>query len=120
MIEQVKVSERGRMQLITIKKRTGVQNWNIICRWALVVSLRNNTKPALENIPADSSVEMTWRTFGGTYEKVYLGLLIQRLINDGVEITKDNVNVYFRVHLHRGISFLTTSKLKKLKDYLKI
>jgi len=120
MIEQVKVSERAKIQLITIKKRTGVQNWNILCRWALVVSLRNNTKPALENIPADSSVEMTWRTFGGTYEKIYLGLLIQRLIHDEIEITKENVNAYFRVHLHRGISFLTSGKFKKLKDYLSL
>lgn len=118
MIEQVKVSERAKIQLITIKKRTGIQNWNIICRWALAASLRNKTKPAFENIPADSSVEMTWRTFGGSYEKVYLSLLIQRMIEDDIEINKEKVNAYFRIHLHRGISFLTTGKFKKLKDYL--
>ena len=72
MIEQVRVSERARVQLINIKRRTGVQNWNIICRWALAISLKDKNKPAVENIPADSSIEMTWRTFGGTYEKIYM------------------------------------------------
>mgnify|MGYP000441994442 FL=1 len=120
MIEQVRVSERARVQLINIKRRTGVQNWNIICRWALAVSLKDKNKPAFENIPADSSIEMTWRTFGGTYEKIYMGLLIQRLIEDKIEITKENVNLYFKIHLHRGISYLTSGKFKKLKDYLNI
>ena len=119
MIEQVRVSERARVQLINIKRRTGVQNWNIICRWALAISLKDKNKPAVENIPADSSIEMTWRTFGGTYEKIYMGLLIQRLMDDKIEISKENINLYFRVHLHRGISFLTTGKSKKLKDYLR-
>ena len=41
MIEQVRVSERARVQLINIKRRTGVQNWNIICRWALAISLKD-------------------------------------------------------------------------------
>ena len=120
MIETVRVSDRGRIQLMTVKRRTGIENWNIICRWALVISLKEKSIPPQENIVTDSSVEMTWRTFGGSYEKVYLGLLIQRLIKDKIEITKENVNNYFKIHLHRGLSNLATGKFKKLKDYLKL
>jgi len=120
MIETVRVSERARYQLMTIRKRTGIENWNVICRWALVISLKDQSIPPHENIVTDSSVEMTWRTFGGTYEKTYLGLLIQRLVKDKIEITKDNVNNYFKIHLHRGLSNLATGKFKKLRDYLKL
>ena len=120
MIETVRVSDRGRIQLMTVKRRTGIENWNIICRWALVISLKEKSIPPQENIVTDSSVEMTWRTFGGSYEKVYLGLLIQRLIKDKIEITKENVNNYFKIHLHRGLSNLATGKFKKINDYLKM
>lgn len=120
MIETVRVSDRGRIQLMTVRRRTGIENWNVICRWALVISLKEKSIPPQENIVTDSSVEMTWRTFGGSYEKVYLGLLIQRLIKDKIEITKENVNNYFKIHLHRGLSNLATGKFKKLKDYLKL
>lgn len=119
MIETVRVSDRGRIQLMTVRRRTGIENWNVICRWALVISLKEKSIPPQENIVTDSSVEMTWRTFGGSYEKVYLGLLIQRLIKDKIEITKENVNNYFKIHLHRGLSNLATGKFKKLRDYLK-
>ena len=120
MIETVRVSERARYQLMTIRKRTGIENWNVICRWALVVSLKDQSIPPHENIVTDSSVEMTWRTFGGTYEKTYLSLLIQRLIKDKIDITKENVNNFFKIHLHRGLSNLATGKFKKINDYLKI
>jgi len=120
MIETVRVSERARYQLMTIRKRTGIENWNVICRWALVISLKDQSIPPHENIFTDSSVEMTWRTFGGTYEKTYLSLLIQRLIKDKIDITKENVNNFFKIHLHRGLSNLATGKFKKINDYLKI
>lgn len=120
MIETLRVSERARYQLMTIRKRTGIENWNVICRWALVVSLKDQSIPPHENIVTDSSVEMTWRTFGGTYEKTYLSLLIQRLIKDKIDITKENVNNFFKIHLHRGLSNLATGKFKKINDYLKI
>ena len=120
MIEIVRVSERARYQLMTIRKRTGIENWNVICRWALVVSLKDQSIPPHENIVTDSSVEMTWRTFGGTYEKTYLSLLIQRLIKDKIDITKENVNNFFKIHLHKGLSNLATGKFKKINDYLKI
>jgi DNA sulfur modification protein DndE len=108
MIDNVRISEKARNQLITIKKRTGIQNWNVLCRWALCLSLREMSPPPEENIITDSSVEMSWRTFTGGDENLYLGLLISRANIDGVTIDKLNLNNYFKLHLHRGISYLNS------------
>ena len=62
MIETVKVSEKAKVQLITLKRKTGIQNWNVLCRWALCLSLAEKSIPPDENIVTDSSIEMTWPT----------------------------------------------------------
>lgn len=109
-IETIRLSEKAKSQLITVKRRTGIQNWNILCRWAFALSLAEKSAPPEEEIPSDSTVEMTWRTFGGIHSDVYLALLRHRSRIDGVNLTpKDELN-YFRLHLHRGISYLCNSR----------
>ena len=120
MIETVRLSDRARSQLMTVKRRTGVANWNIICRWAFVLSLKDKSKPALEKIELNGAIEMTWRTFAGSNDKLFLALLMKRLKDDGVALDKETVNDYFKTYLHRGISFLTDSKRKKLIDYIRL
>ena len=99
MIETVRLSDRARNQLITVKKRTGVANWNIICRWAFLLSLKDKSKPALEKIELNGAIEMTWRTFAGTNDKLFLALLMQRLKADGITLDKETVNDYFKTYL---------------------
>lgn len=106
MIENIKLSERARSQLITLKRRTGIKNWNVLCRWAFCLSLAESSVPPEEVIPADSSVEMTWKTFAGRHENVYWGLLIARARRDSVVLDDATLNHCFRLHLHRGISYL--------------
>ena len=108
-IENIRLSERGRNQLITLKRRTGIQHWNVLCRWAFCLSVGQPTKPPDENIPADSSVEMTWKTFSGGDDDLYWGLLLVRAEQDGIAMEKQALGHYFRLHLHRGISYLAGS-----------
>lgn len=110
MIETVRLSERARVQLITLKRRTGIQQWNILCRWALCVSLAERSAPPDEEIPADSSVEMSWRVFTGGQERVYWALVVQRARLEGHGQTNEGVQRCFRLHLHRGISYLAGSR----------
>ncbi len=105
-IDTVRLSEKARSQLINMKRRTGIQNWNALCRWAFCLSIGQPTRPPEENIPADSSIEMTWKTFSGGVEDVYWGMLLVRAEKDGVEMEKAALSYYFRLHLHRGISYL--------------
>lgn len=105
-IEGFRVSKRGRDKLVTLKRKTGVDNWNVLCRWAFCVSLAERTPPRAERIPSDSSVEMTWRTFAGEHEATYLALLKERCRQDGLDTSKRTLATQFRLHLHRGIGYL--------------
>lgn len=118
MIETVKVSEKARIQLITLKKRTGIQNWNVLCRWAFCLSLKEETPLPNETIVTDSSVEMTWRTFTGGDENLYFNLLMYRAKKDQIKIEKDELNNYFKLHLHRGISYLNNLPSNSIQSFL--
>ena len=105
-LEHVGVSKKARDQLVTLKRRTGIENWNVLCRWALCVSLAERTPVRRERISADSTVEMTWKTFGGEDAGIYFALLRERCRKDGLDLTDKTVAEQFRLHLHRGIRYL--------------
>ena len=65
IIKQIRISQTAKEQLSRLKGKTGIKNWNILCRWALCYSLSEGTIPTDLNIIADSNVEMSWYTFGG-------------------------------------------------------
>ena len=118
MIETVKVSEKAKIQLITLKRRTGIENWNILCRWAFCMSLKEKNPLPNENVITDSSIEMTWKTFTGGDEDLYLALLIQRAKEDKVTLDKQSINHYFKLHLHRGISYLNNANTASIQNLL--
>tara|TARA_Y100000588_G_scaffold66136_1_gene66406 strand:+ start:10786 stop:11154 length:369 start_codon:yes stop_codon:yes gene_type:complete len=110
-IEIVRLSEKAKGQLITVKKNTKIDNWNVLCRWALMLSLKEESIPPHEDIVTNSNVEMTWKVFGGEFSGIYLAMLRQRIKTDFGEIDEDELNYHFKLHLHRGISYLlSTSK----------
>ena len=71
-IKQVRLSTQAKEQLIRLKTRTGIPHWNVLCRWAFCLSLRQASPPAPLEISADSNVEMTWQVFGGDAHEIYL------------------------------------------------
>ena len=109
-IERIHLSQRARDQLVTLKRRTGIKNWNVLCRWAFCTSLAESSVPPKTNIPADSSVEMSWKVFGGEYQYVYLVLLKERCKRDGLGVRDSVLAEQFRLHLHRGVSYLAADK----------
>ncbi|TJY69476.1 DNA sulfur modification protein DndE [Arthrobacter sp. CAU 1506] len=105
-IEHIRLSQTARDQLITLKRRTGIQHWNVLCRWALCRSLAEPTAPPALNLTLDSNVEMNWRTFGGDFGDVLWALLRLRCHNDGLPSEEETLAQQFRLHLHRGIGYL--------------
>jgi DNA sulfur modification protein DndE len=107
-LKQIRLSAQAKEQLIRLKTRTGITQWNILCRWAFCVSLRQPTPPTPIDPPADSNVEMTWQVFGGESQELYLALLKERCVRDGLGTSEEVLSRQFRLHLHRGISYLAT------------
>jgi len=120
-IETVRLNGRARNQLVTLKRKTGVENWNILCRWALCASLAEEHAPREGTVGGEVGIEMTWRTFGGEYADVYMGLLKQRCIRDGLDTTQEILAEQLRLHLHRGIGYLVSKKeLASIDDLTRI
>ncbi len=121
IIKQIRVSEQAKAQLSRLKGKTGIKNWNVLCRWALCYSLSEKTLPTDIQIVADSNLEMSWLTFGGDYYELYEALVKawcqqMNLSTDNATITK-----YFRLNLERGIAHLCgTGFIKSLDDLVKL
>lgn len=119
-IEHIHLSQQAKDQLVKVKRWTGVQNWNTLCRWGFCLSLSEPGVPPPAKIPADSSVEMSWKVFGGPYADIYLALLKERCRRDHLETTDEVLSTQFRLHLHRGIGYLAADKsIKNIQTLLK-
>lgn len=115
-IRQFKLSQQEKERLIRIKSRTGIQNWNVLCRWAFCWSLSQETMPGGIEPASDSNVEMTWQTFGGDYDEIYEAVLRQRCIRDGLGDSPEILTKYFRLHLNRGINYFSMPGDKRSKE----
>ncbi|MPY33412.1 DNA sulfur modification protein DndE [Streptomyces adustus] len=109
-VDIVRLSQPARDRLVYLKRTTGITQWNVLCRWALLLSLKDASTPLVKDIVTDSNVEMSWKTFAGAHGDLYLALLKQRCVAIGEEPTDDNVQRILTVHLHRGIGYLGADK----------
>lgn len=119
IIKQVRLSQQAKDQLSRLKAKTGIKNWNILCRWAFVYSLSEKTVPADISIVADSNLEMSWYTFGGEYYEIYESLIKAWCIKMGLPTDEEAIAKYFRLNLERGIAHLCgTGFIKSVEDLL--
>ena len=109
-IDTIRLSEKQKSQLVRLKSKTGIENWNVLCRWALCLSLAEDTVPPVEDIPSDSNVEMSWKVFAGEYADVYLAVLRQVYQKQRAHLEGVLFGDFFKLHLNRGISFTLKSK----------
>lgn len=120
-VEHIRLSQQAKDQLIKLKRVTGIEHWNVLCRWALCVSLAEQSVPPAAKIPADSNVEMSWKVFGGRYAELYTALLKERCVRDGLGTDAEVLAQQFRLHLHRGVSYLAANKkLRKIDDLVSL
>jgi len=106
--DTIKLSEKQKQQLVKLKRKTGIENWNVLCRWALCMSLAEESAPAIEDIPSDSNVEMSWKVFAGEYAELYLAILRQTYEKQRAQLEDVLFTDFFKLHLNRGISYFNT------------
>ena len=116
-IDKLSLNEKNINDLSQIKTYTNIKYNNVICRWALVLSLLNKTDPP----PIDHSKfqkdipSIEWKTFAGKYESIYFSLLQQRLFDQKIDFKKDNIESELAKHVTRGLMTIATNK--KLRNY---
>ena len=119
IIKQIKLTNVSKDRLGRLKGKTGIKNWNVLCRWALCYSLSENTMLTDIQIVADSNVEMSWYTFGGEYSDIYDAIMIAWCKNMGLPTDEETLAKYFKLHIERGIAHLSgTNFIKNLDDLL--
>jgi len=118
IIKQIRLSNASKDKLSRLKGKTGIENWNILCRWAFCYSLGESSVPPEQEIPADSNVEMSWHTFAGEYHEIYEALIKAWCLNHALPVDGETVAKYFKLHLNRGISYLSGTNLIKSMDDL--
>ena len=110
MLDTVRITEGDADLLVRLKRSTGIKNWNVLCRWAFCLSLRDSDRPQVDPRGSWSSIEMTWKVFGGAYATVYWAALRQRFFEDRKDsddsLSEQDLEREFYRHLHRGIGHL--------------
>lgn len=120
-VDRVRLSQTAKEQLSKLKRVTKIEQWNILCRWALCRSLAESSIPSPVPIPSDSNVELTWNVLGGEISDILIMALKQRCYQDGLGTEKETLATQFRLHLHRGIGYLAGDiNIKKIEDFIAI
>lgn len=117
-IETVRISKQGKDQLLKIRRQTGIEHWNVLCRWAFCASLREAKAPTTYVEKLDGGVELTWKVFAGEQSEIYAGAIYLRAKQDGFAETSEGFAACFRAHLHRGLGYLASgSSTRSISDF---
>ncbi|WP_447740784.1 DNA sulfur modification protein DndE [Variovorax boronicumulans] len=109
-MERIKLNAAARNQLTTLKRRTGIEHNNAICRHALCISLANPSIPPEETFSFGGGIEIDWRTLTGGEDALYYNLLVVRLLSEGRRVTEESIRQTFVLHVHRGLSYLVSRR----------
>jgi DNA sulfur modification protein DndE len=109
MIERVKLTGTAKQQLITLKRRTGIEHYNIICRHALMTSLGSDKPMPAEALNFSGGLEIDWKVFAGEAADTYLNLLCIRSIKENNQVNSEAIKAILTSHLHRGLSLLISN-----------
>ena len=112
-IDILRTSSNVKSSLTRIKTITGISNWNIICRWALCLSLKQTSLPREVEEKLDG-VEIDYDTLVGKNKSIYTQLLINNLVTHKVALDKKNLTKYLYAHVNRGVNIIYTNKLKDI------
>jgi DNA sulfur modification protein DndE len=121
LVEVVRLGPMTKNRLITLKRRTGIDNWNILCRWAFCLSLQETVPVGERHDEAGVSIEMTWKTFAGDVSDIYEVLLVSRALDDDIDFDAMSASTLLRRHITRGVSRLVgTPDLDTITGLLRI
>jgi len=105
-IEVVRLSQSDKDLLTKIKRKTGVDSWNVLCRWALTVALAQPNAIYVKSPEKRDSVEIKWDTFTGKNSSLYQGILLVQYSEYNQRSSELSLNDFFHSVLSKGISIL--------------
>lgn len=110
MIDRLRLTPAAKNQLSALKRKTGIDHNNALCRHAFCLSLANPSQPPTERHNFVGGIEIDFRTFTGGYESLYINLLATRLSEDGLPVSPETLREALVLHVHRGLSYLASRR----------
>jgi len=112
----LKLSAKSQNLLGRLKSRTGLTP-NLLARFALCISIKEKSVPNPEEYDTEGN-DIEPSVLFGEYESVYLGLMKNRLKNDGVPESEieSELNTMTRCHINRGVMALSP-RIQNLGDF---
>jgi DNA sulfur modification protein DndE len=112
------LDENVTKKLAILKGRIGLTP-NILCRFGLILSLKDMTLPN-PLIYKQNGQELMRHVLLGEYDTILVALFIQRASKDSLDMSDNKMLIdYFRTHINRGSEMLF-NRVKKLLDLGKI
>ena len=108
LVDVIRLGPATKIRLTTLKRRTGIENWNVLCRWAFCLSIADPEPVTQRYDEHGNSVEMTWKTFAGEQEWLFSALLQQRAEIDQATLERGGLSALFRCHIGRGVGRLVS------------
>lgn len=104
MIDRIRLTATAKNQLIVLKRRTGIQHYNSLCRHALCISLANSSPMPDEELNFGGGLEIEWRVIAGDLSDLFIDLI--KLNLNQTSSNHDSIKASATTHIHRGISYL--------------
>ena len=118
-VETVRLGADTKIHLSTLKKRTGIANWNTLCRWAFCLSVSDGSPVRNREDMGVGAVEMSWKTFAGEEDEIYRLLLVDRCQSEHGAVDRDMLAKTLRQHIARGAARLVSNRdLKSVGELL--
>lgn len=109
LVDVIRLGSATKIRLTTLKRRTGIENWNVLCRWAFCLSLADPEPLTMRHEDQGNAIEMTWKTFSGDFAEIYEILLQERETSDAVVFEMGAHSLLVRCHISRGLSRLLST-----------
>jgi DNA sulfur modification protein DndE len=110
-LTKIRVTKDSSNRLRFMAGKTGLTP-NLLCRLAFCLSLSEPRVPNPDDYPEEDR-EFNRYTLLGEYDALFVALLKQKCIEDGIELNR--MPEYFRAHLNRGIGLLQ-QRVRNLSD----
>ncbi|WP_457644080.1 DNA sulfur modification protein DndE [Persephonella sp.] len=105
-------------KLSILKSRTGLTP-NILCRFGLMLSLKDPTSPD-PNLYKQDGQELMRHVLLGDLDTILIALFKQRAYKDKLDLNDEKLMVeLFRAHINRGAELLY-NRIKDLKNFAKL
>ena len=107
--DSVRLTATERDLLLKIKRRTGIDSWNVLCRWALALGLKENNPHIRKTHEKRDAIEIKWETFAGKQSETLIALVLISF-NAQKGITQESLLPdFFYSRIEDGIRAISTS-----------